>query len=69
MGRKNYLFSANDKGAEDNTVFYTFITTCKELDIEPIEWFNYVMERITDDTTEEQLKELLPMNYKKMIKK
>ncbi len=69
VGRKNFLFSANDKGAEDNTVFYTFITTCRELGIEPIEWFNYVMMRITDDTTEEQLIELLPMNYKKMIEK
>lgn len=25
LGRKNYLFSQNDRGAEDNTIFYTFI--------------------------------------------
>ena len=64
LGRKNYLFSANDKGAEDNALFYTFITTCKELEIEPIEWFNFVLSRITDSTTEEELIKLLPKNFK-----
>lgn len=64
LGRKNYLFSQNDKGAEDNAIFYTFITTCKELGIEPLEWFNHVLSQITDHTTEENLKKLLPRNYK-----
>ncbi len=62
LGRKNYLFSANNKGAEDNAIFYTFIATCKELGIEPIDWFNHVFSKITDDTTEEELRELLPQH-------
>ena len=63
MGRKNYLFSANDKGDADNALFYTFITTCKELKIEPIEWFNFALSRITDSTTDEELVKLLPQNF------
>ncbi len=65
LGRKNYLFSSNNKGAEDNALFYTFVTTCKELGHEPIEWFNFALSRITDTTTEEELKELLPKNFKR----
>ncbi len=64
LGRKNYLFSAHDKGAEDNAIFYTFITTCKELGVEPLEWFNHVFGRITDNTTEEEMRLLLPKNFK-----
>ena len=64
LGRKNYLFSANDKGAEDNALFYTFITTCKELNIEPLDWFNFALSKITGNTSEEELKALLPQNYK-----
>ncbi len=65
LGRKNYMFSGNNKGAEDNAIFYTFITTCKELDIEPIEWFNFALSNITDNTTQEELKKFLPKNFKK----
>ena len=65
LGRKNYLFSANDKGAEDNTLFYSFITTCKEVGIEPIKWFNHALSRINDNTTEEELEKLLPKHYPK----
>ncbi|MFI3321427.1 MAG: transposase, partial [Rikenellaceae bacterium] len=65
LGRKNYLFSGCSKGAEDNALFYTFISTCKELDIEPIEWFNFALSNITDKTTEEELKKFLLKNFKK----
>ena len=64
LGRKNYLFSGNDKGAEDNAIFYTFIVSCKELGIEPLEWFNHVFAKITDDTTEDELRLLLPKYFK-----
>ena len=64
LGRKNYLFSANDKGAEDNAIFYTFITTCKELEIEPLEWFNWALSKIHDDIIEKDLEKLLPKNFK-----
>ncbi|MBP6610026.1 MAG: transposase [Paludibacter sp.] len=28
LGRKNYLFSGNDSGAEDNCIFYTLLGCC-----------------------------------------
>ena len=34
MGRKNYLFSKNDKGAVDNAIFYTLLECCDIVGIE-----------------------------------
>ncbi|MFI3262770.1 MAG: transposase, partial [Rikenellaceae bacterium] len=65
IGRKNFLFSKNNKGLVDNCIFYTFIETCKILDIHPIDWFNWVFSKINIDMTESELLELLPVNYLK----
>lgn len=64
LGRKNYMFSINNKGAENNALFYSFITSCKEIGVEPLEWFNFVLSKIASDNTEEELTKLLPRNYK-----
>ena len=36
MGRKNYLFSKNDRGAEDNAVFYSLLESCDIIGINPL---------------------------------
>ena len=64
MGRKNYLFSQNDRGAEDNAVFYTLLVSCDNLNVPPLEWLTRTLERIRPDMDEEQLMALLPYNYK-----
>ena len=64
MGRKNYLFSQNDRGAEDNAVFYTLLVSCENLKIPPLEWLTHTLERINTDMEAEQLTALLPYNYK-----
>ena len=64
LGRKNYLFSKNDRGAEDNAIFYTFIVSCENLGINPFQWLNDTLERIRPDMEEPELIELLPYNYK-----
>lgn len=64
LGRKNYLFSKNDAGAVDNAVFYSLIETCDMIGINPLEWMNYVLENLRDDTTPEQIKMMLPFYYK-----
>lgn len=64
LGRKNFLFSQNDRGAEDNAVFYTFLVSCDNLGVPPLEWLTRTLEKIKPDMDEEQLKALLPCNYK-----
>lgn len=64
MGRKNYLFSQNDRGAEDNAVFYTLLVSCDNLNVPPLEWLTRTLERIRPDMDEEQLMAQLPYNYK-----
>lgn len=65
MGRKNYLFSKNDRGAEDNAVFYSLIESCQIIGINPLAWLTDVLGRLHDDQPEEELIAMLPYNYKK----
>lgn len=65
LGRKNYLFSQNDRGAEDNAIFYTFMVSCENLAINPYQWLKQTLEGITPDMDEEQLVKLLPCHFKK----
>lgn len=64
LGRKNYLFSQNDRGAEDNAIFYTFLVSCDVLKINPNAWLNNTLERLRPDMDDVQLEALLPYNYK-----
>lgn len=64
LGRKNYLFSQNDRGAEDNAIFYTFMVSCESLGVNPYRWLKHTLEHISLDMDEEELIKLLPYNYK-----
>ena len=64
LGRKNYLFSQNDRGAEDNAIFYTFIVSCENLGVNPYQWLKDTLQRIRPDMDEANLRDLLPCNYK-----
>ena len=61
----NYLFSKNDDGAADNAIFYSLIESCQVVGLEPLAWLTYVLENLRDDTPPDQLKAMLPYNYKK----
>ena len=65
MGRKNYLFSKNDKGAVDNAIFYTLLESCDIVGVNPLEWLTHVLNNLHNDTPPEQIKQLLPYYYKK----
>ena len=43
MGRRNYLFSKNDKGAVDYTIFYTLLESCDIVGVNPLEWLTHVL--------------------------
>lgn len=65
MGRKNYLFSKNDRGAEDNAVFYSLLESCQIVGINQLQWLTDILQRLTTDHSEQQLTAMLPYNYKK----
>ena len=59
LGRKNYLFAGNDKGAEWAAMSYSFFGTCKIHDINPHKWLVDTFERI-GDTSIQDLTKLIP---------
>ena len=60
LGRKNYLFSANNSGAEDNCIFYTLIGSCLQAGIDPHKWLTSTLEKIPTLETPINWEELLP---------
>lgn len=46
IGRKNYLFSASEAGAQANAVVYTLVETAKENGIDPFNYLNYLFEKL-----------------------
>ena len=62
MGRKNYLFSKSDSGAVDNAIFYSLIESCEVVGVNPLRWLTHVLQSLHDDTTAEQIIQMLPYN-------
>jgi len=60
LGRKNYLFSGNDSGAEDNCIFYTLLGSCLQAGIEPGKWLTSTLEKIPLLQTPINWENLLP---------
>ena len=60
LGRKNYLFSGNNSGAEDNCIFYTLIGSCLQAGIDPHQWLVSTLEKIPTLETPFKWEELLP---------
>ncbi len=59
VGRKNYLFFGSDVGGETAAVLYSFVQTCRSLDIEPWRYLRDVLSRLPG-LPPERLGELLP---------
>jgi transposase len=64
LGRKNYMFAGSRKGAERAAMMYSFLSTCKEWDVNPREWLQDVLLRINDHPIK-RIDELLPGEWKK----
>ena len=58
LGRKNYLFSQDDRGAEDNAVFYSLLGSCDVVQLNPLDWLTDVLGKLNDDMDEEQIIQL-----------
>ena len=63
IGRKNYLFAGSHESARRKAMFYTFFAACKQHNVDPEKWLNYVFNHIQDYKIS-QLHELFPQNWK-----
>ncbi len=62
IGRKNWLFMGSPNGARAGMTFYSLIMTCKENDIDPSAYFNYMLSRLRRCKTDTDYQALLPFN-------
>jgi len=60
LGHKNYLFSGNDSGAEDNCKFYTLLGSSLQAGVKPSQWRAITLEKIPSLESPIQLEDLLP---------
>ena len=61
MGRKNWLFSDSQDGANASMVIYSLIETAKANDIDPEKYLEYLLEcRPSADSSDEELEQLAP---------
>lgn len=64
LGKKNYLFCANDDSCLRAAMMYSFFGACRAVGANEVEWLTYVLYKIKD-TPKELLPTLLPQNWVK----
>ena len=68
LGRKNYLFCGNDASAYRAAIVYSLIASCKAADVDPRQWMEDVLAKISIYKKENKdLSELLPRNWKNLV--
>lgn len=66
IGRKNWMFSVKPEGATASANIYSLIETAKANKIEPFEYLNNLFNKLPTAQTEQDLRELLPINLNHM---
>lgn len=67
IGRKGWLFADSVTGAEAAATIFSLVETCKHHDVEPYDWFRYVLEKIPLCKTNDEIENLLPFNIDKNL--
>jgi len=62
IGRKNWLFSKSQKGAESSSIIFSIIETCKANNINTYNYLRYLFENIHKAKNEKELRAILPYN-------
>jgi transposase len=62
LGRKNWLFSGNPRGAKASAALYSLIETAKANGLEPYRYLRFLFERLPLAKTQDDYKALLPQN-------
>jgi len=63
IGRKNYLFAGSHDAAQRAAMIYSFVGTCRQLQIDPASWLEDVIERMPYFKKNDDLSILLPGNW------
>jgi transposase len=62
IGRKNWLFSKSQKGAEASSIIFSIIETCKANNVNTYNYLRYLFENIHKAKSEKELRAILPYN-------
>ena len=62
IGRKNWLFSHSEKGAEASSVIFSIIETCKANNVNSYNYLKYLFENIHKAKNADELRAILPYN-------
>ena len=62
IGRKNWLFSKSQKGAEASSIIYSIIETCKANNVNTYNYLQYLFKNIHKAKNKEELRAILPYN-------
>jgi hypothetical protein len=70
IGRKNWLFSNTEKGADASAMLYSIIETAKENGLKPYEYLKYIFEIAPniDIKSPAEIEKLLPWNAPRVCK-
>jgi len=60
IGRKNWLFKGNPRGAKAGALFYTLIASAKANGLDPFKYLNAVFNQLPLCKTEDDFRALLP---------
>jgi len=69
IGRKNWLFNGSPTGAEASSNLYSLVETAKANELNPYDYFRYLLEKLPYAETEEDYANLLPKNIDPAILK
>jgi len=67
IGRKNWLFSASQKGAKSSANLYSIIETAKANGLEPYAYLKLLFTQLPSAATLEDIDTLLPWNFKDVV--
>jgi hypothetical protein len=62
IGRKNWLFSNSEKGAQASSIIFSIIETCKANEINSYDYLRYLFANIHKAQTNQDLRSILPYN-------
>jgi len=62
LGRSNWLFCGNERGAKNSAAIYSLVETCKANNIEPYAYFRYALALLPNADSESDFEKLLPQN-------
>lgn len=67
IGRKGWLFADSVVGAEAAATLFSLVETCKFHDIEPYDWFRYVLQQMPLCQSDAEIEALLPFNIDRTL--